>query len=795
MSPRSDEKKIIEWLNALIVMAQWDKSLPLYFARLYHKPDQYQKALQLIREPSHDGEPPAIPGDALSGREWRKLFNFTTRAESLRKLFAGDRDPFYGAHINEMSLLADVSDLTTDSQTVFYSQNGTFQLVLETVRQRPELDTASLITDGLNKFYTLLDTNESIAEELYKLARSNDWHRVLASLYDARDYTSDDSPTAKQSLDQWNRNLTTELRAILLRPTKLYRAPQKLIKLAWERRSLFKDALDKIPVDKRLSGSELRQQVSNVAYPLFAKEVEIEEIESDLQLLAVVARHYISVRKFVKLDGLVSGWPRIASLSMSNFKNLEFVEDFFVEKKQRPTEEELEKRDARELYERCASDPSLIRFLKLKPYFKEIDEDELRRYRPLAPVTISDPAQPPPPTTIAPPVENVRSATPVIPTAIMPPRICELLIKLVSNKEQPEAADIADYQGEYEIALVVSGSELAKGRAKFSIHKLFDRMLASIGVIHEDSLQSTMNNLFSGPDAERILVRGGAQLLNTVIIQARLEEKLAQAFRGEDQIRFVIVSDVEPFHSLPWEWLPRPGYSEPLLSDARFSIVRSSASRLNAATTPFISPIRMLGVFPNSAVGTRDISENSTKALETLTNEGAQYKALVGNDATTIRVADELAALLPHIVHFDGYINSPSDKDPNVTTFFSAVPAVTEAIHWTQLVSLLLPRVQLFVAGRNESSRTLRNPVAAIAYRLVSFGAPAVLAPIRAVDDATSTSLTTEFYRAFLAGNSLEQALYIARRKVASRGGDWTPFALFANPSVLDFFQPLPATP
>jgi len=783
MIARSDQNKLIEWLNALIAMAQWDKSLPLYFARLYTKPDQYQKALQLIREPPQDGGQPERPGDALSDREWRKLFNFTTRAESLRKLFADGRDPFYGAHANEISLLADVSDLTTDAQTMFYSQNGTFQLVLETVRQRPQLDTSSLITDSLNKFYTLLDTNEVVAEELYKLACSNDWHSVLASLYDGRDYTSDDSPTAKQSLDQWNRNLTTELRSILLRPTKLYRAPQKLIKLAWDRRNLFKVSLDEIPLDKRLKGSELRQQVSNVAYPLFAKEAEIEEIESDLQLLAVVARHYISVRKFVKLDGLVSGWPRIASLAMANFRNLEYVEDFFVEKKQKPTEEELEKRDARELYERCANDPSLIRFLRLKPYFKEIDEDELRRYRPLAPVTISDPAQPPAPTIIAPPVVNVRSATPDTPTAVTPARVCELKIVNVLKE---------DGRG-YEIALIVSGNEMPRTSLPVTISDVLDRTLKAIGVVSEDSLQSVMNGLFAGTNAEQTLVRGGAQLLNAFITQTGLEEKLADAFRGEGPVRLVITAD-EQFQFLPWEWLPRPGYAELLLSNPRFSLVRSRFQKKEASAVSLTPPISVLGLFPNSPVGSRDISESSIKALEDLSKEGGQFTLFVREDASVIRVTDELLSSPPHIVHFEGHVNFPSGTSSNVTFVFSSLTASTEAIHITRFADLLFSnKVQLLVFGRNDSSRTIGNAAAAISHRLIQLGAPVVLAPIRAIDDTTATSLTTEFYRAFLAGNSLEHALHIARRKVASRGGDWTPFALFADPSVLDFFQPLPA--
>jgi hypothetical protein len=69
---------------------------------------------------------------------------------------------------------------------------------------------------------------------------------------------------------------------------------------------------------------------------------------------------------------------------------------------------------------------------------------------------------------------------------------------------------------------------------------------------------------------------------------------------------------------------------------------------------------------------------------------------------------------------------------------------------------------------------------------------PTVLAPIRAIDEVTATAFTTEFYTALLAGNTLEQALFIARQKVAARGGDWTPFALFSDPWVLDDFKPLP---
>jgi len=393
MEAKSREAKLIAWLNTLIVMSQWHKQLPLYFGRLFQKPDQYRKALELIQNTPGKGPLPEAPGKALSKDEWQRLYQHITSAAPLRKLFEDDNDPFQGAPIQDIASLAELSDITTDLQTLFYSRNGTFHLVLEAVRQNAELNFKELIIDSLYKFYTLLETNKDTAESLYKLAVSNDWHVVLASLYDARDYTSDEGEKTKATLEKWNEELDTDLRAILLKPMKLYRAPRKLVKLAWQKQKhgLFTEALEKIPENTRRTGSELRQQVSNVAYQLLVEQAkkQLDEIEDELQLLALVARHYIGVRKFAKLDGLVYSWPRIARLAMANYANLEYVEDHLIVKKTAPSESELAARDARELYEACKNDRSVIQFLRLRPYFSEINEDELRLYRPLAPVRIS----------------------------------------------------------------------------------------------------------------------------------------------------------------------------------------------------------------------------------------------------------------------------------------------------------------------------------------------------------------------------------------------------------------------
>jgi hypothetical protein len=96
--------------------------------------------------------------------------------------------------------------------------------------------------------------------------------------------------------------------------------------------------------------------------------------------------------------------------------------------------------------------------------------------------------------------------------------------------------------------------------------------------------------------------------------------------------------------------------------------------------------------------------------------------------------------------------------------------------------------VQLLVLGRNGLSRIYENPSASAAFELAKQGL-SVIAPMRAIDDASATTFTTEFYRAFLQGNTLESSLYQARRNLASKGGDWTVFALFTDPDRIQYLE------
>jgi hypothetical protein len=384
-----DPKRTIEWLNKLIMLAQWDQKLPFHAVRLISEPEAYQDFLIRVRASVKDQtqltENSTENTPLVLAR--KNLLAAVNSVPALRELFGAEQNPFDGALPAHLELLAEVSDVTSDSQRMVYSRNGTLMAKVEAVRQDQELDPVPLIVDSLNKFLTLIEVykpaenQKSTAELLYELATSPHWYIVMASLRASRDYTRDEEQAAADALKQWNEKLSnTELRNLFLKPGHLSRAPKKLIRLAWEQRALFDQARASIPENAREKNTDdERKQVVDAAFLLFETQfkTQLNEIKTDLRVLGTVATHFVKVRKFAKFDGFVYTWPAIARLGRANYAALKYVEELLLNRAPRPTDEELEAREARELYSLIEKDERLKRFMRLRPYFREITDNEL----------------------------------------------------------------------------------------------------------------------------------------------------------------------------------------------------------------------------------------------------------------------------------------------------------------------------------------------------------------------------------------------------------------------------------
>ena len=701
------------------------------------------------------------------------------------------RTPFSGAPPEQLELLAQLSDITTDPQAMFSSRNGTFLAVVEALRQSRELEPEPLILDWLTKFVTLLETDKTMAEMLYELAGSDDWYLFLASLRDSH-YARDEDPTVVQKLDHWNHALTTDLRGLLFKPGNLSCAPTKLIKLAWQHLDLFDEARAQVPAEMRDNDPvEAKRQLAEAVLGLIeAKHKEVlEDIEAELRVLATVAGKYIDVRKFAKLNGLDNGWPELSVMVRANYANFEFVEECLVNRTS-PSDTDLDTRDARALYNACAKDERLIQFLKLRPYFREIDDDELRAYRPLPPVVVSDQAQKPADAVSG--VDISRTPTPQPQQAVSQSTHVSLAI---SRKDAPGI----DHASVYDVSLAAGGQTLPHD-AKFSTPDLLKNILAAMGVSAEDKLQSTLKNFLSSSTTagEAMMVRGGTELQKRVFSEEMqtkfsevLQSKYGEALLTNSTVRVTFRSDEKELHYLPWEWLTQISMPGPLLTYKNFSVIRAFPLPPETSPTAIIAPVRLLSIMPSAPPGRRFTSANTVKALADIgASEAVDYKPILTEEATLEIINAELYSFKPHIVHFEGYVVPPSTTGSDGLRVILSKPD-HEGIPIEQFGTLLKDNgVQLLVIGRNGASKIFENIGANASFELIK-GLPALISPVRAIIDSTATNFTSEFYRAYLQGNSLEVALHVARRKLASKGGDWSVFALFADPARLDQFTVL----
>jgi len=226
-----------------------------------------------------------------------------------------------------------------------------------------------------------------------------------------------------------------------------------------------------------------------------------------------------------------------------------------------------------------------------------------------------------------------------------------------------------------------------------------------------------------------------------------------------------------------------------------WSVVRAFPLPPETLPAAIIAPVKLLSIIPSAPSGRRFNSANTLKALEEIgSSEPVEYRPLIREDATLERIKAELDSFEPHIVHFEGYVvGSPKTESEGLRVILSKPDQ--EGIPIQEFGALLKDKgVQLLVVGRNGISRIFENTGASGSFQLIKQGLPALISPVRAIDDSSATNFTTEFYRAFLQGNSLESALHVARRKLVSKGGDWSVFALFADPFRLDQFTVLRPT-
>src|SRR5262249_15104334 len=155
---------------------------------------------------------------------------------------------------------------------------------------------------------------------------------------------------------------------------------------------------------------------------------------------------------------------------------------------------------------------------------------------------------------------------------------------------------------------------------------------------------------------------------------------------------------------------------ELLLSQPRFSIVRSVELKTEGNLSPLSSPLRLMSVMPNPPEAIRSTLESSAKALDALqATEKIRYHPLLRGEATLSNLTQTIRSFGPQILHCEIYISdSPNEQDLRV--YLSRDNSGSQVIGLEEFGKLLTNAgIKLVIIGRNQVSSVFMNPALKIA--------------------------------------------------------------------------------
>ncbi|MBC7931211.1 MAG: CHAT domain-containing protein, partial [Rubrivivax sp.] len=716
-----------------------------------------------------------------------------------------------------VATLAQFADAAPDEHGTLGTQDGVFTGVL----QRDATDAAQLLAEHAGKCLALIQADEPIAEKLDTLADTpTHWQAVLASLEDGRDYTDGPESEAGKVLRSWQPSASAELQARLGSPPRLSQTPAEIFALVWQKRNDLSEAMRSLPAAASgLASAQSLRPAGDAALSLLRGQPivgkTLGDIEAAMRLRVEMARHLIEVRKVAKVETLLYKWPQAAQRALSNRNSIRNVESYLLREAVQ-TALTFSSDEERDLYEMCQSDPQFKRFLKLRPYFSDIPLFQYLTAAPLSQIAATTTTATPPPRPSTQPTTQPEETTAKVATTQAqtptqaPPGEHATYVFAISG--DPKA--FPNPAGEYKYTVKISTPEV--GLAPFDVEVDWARLSIElikdvVGQVTDGvDTQPLLSRMFSQTDREYLfrVVRAGQQLYKKFFSDLGnkygkyFEGGIRQAFNAERNVRVVIETDLSWIMALPWEWLSFPHQENFILSD-RHSLVRSvpgNKSEEDEYERPLTPPLRVLIVVPSYSDSMRGEVEKRVMELQEMfgQNKGVKTKTLYGGDVTVESIGIALFDFIPHVLHFEGQFGITSAMTSDPPQPFIALPqkdtSLVRQFFLPELEDMLkTAAVQLLVLQLSPFFPFFGNWVPDLASGLVKSALPAVIAPVRNIEDSAALEFMRGFYRTALDGQRLETAVGRARLELLSKGGDWSAYALFSSAETLQRSPVLPS--
>ena len=269
-------------------------------------------------------------------------------------------------------------------------------------------------------------------------------------------------------------------------------------------------------------------------------------------------------------------------------------------------------------------------------------------------------------------------------------------------------------------------------------------------------------------------------------LRSLFEDNRKAAAAGENEgVRLRLKLGYE-LAKLPWEFIYLPpaggsgGVDGFLALDGRVSIVRHESMDSARHDPAPVGEIKMVAAFA-SAEGAAELDLDQEQAnLEDAIKDTENLKAEILQDAEFSEVTESLLPKNVGIFHFAGHgdVHEEMGEEPGQIIAIATLGFDDNWIKAEQLaINLRDSGVRLAMLGACDSGRREgKNPWASIATMLVKTGVPAVVANQFKILDKTAIAFSKLFYKALVAGLSIEEAVSAGRKAAYNAdpdGRDW----------------------
>jgi KAP family P-loop domain/CHAT domain len=680
-----------------------------------------------------------------------------------------------------LTIVLGLSDLHPDTADVLKTEDPPFARALERLIQGIPIRPETLLYEDLTRLLELKRDAPTIVHHLIEIAKTSDYAEQMKSV----DRSLRNPTRGLQNRSEGARRLIdfatddqvemTELdrrRDLLLKKPYLFTIQPVLIQD-------FAAAHDQLPDPRVLLPPEVygehpspADQIAALANHLLKRLPHRQELDHVLVARIEIATRFLERRRFAKVDGLQRSWPELATYLYYDRPKLLAIEESALDA-DKPLAEPLAK---------YLRDERLIRFLRLRPYLRDLYPGEVTRIAVAAATAVTAapaavPGRAPPVAAPSKPerLEAPRPSEPKRPDPSIPQPVPELAF---------EGAD------QYEIWYLAIEADASGMTGAFQA-RLLDSANRTAGEFRLNAPQPFRDKYTDRAELRSVLVKQGAELFEQ--LPMLLQDRIA---RPGNRVRLLIQFPttgpdiaVAQASAMAWEAIYVPAISAFPAVSGHLSVVRYLSS--NVLTRPeFGHALRVLAIIPGpedmpagSVAEEREILDS---AFELPGEVGlVQYQVLSGR-ASLPDVLQAVRQFRPQVFHYFGhsYVDRSLRLGGVLLTDEAGMVQKTPA----SLLQGVLGKssVALAVLLGNETGSGEFGAQNSVAGRLVATGTLAAIGALSNISVQSALLFSRAFYMSLLESGNVETALAAARQALDFEGEDWSAYALFSSANRLE---------